>query len=1046
MKLRLFPKKVRMLFSLFVFFSFCIATAQSQKTVTGTVLSAEDNTPLPGASVVEKGTDNGTSTDFDGKFSLNVASDATTLVVSFIGFQSREVTITEGEITVTLIVDANALEEVVVVGYGTQKITKVSGAISTVKSAAIESLKPLRVEEALQGQASGVSVIQGGAPGSTPTVLIRGIPSFSGTEPVVIIDGVPQTLDDLNAINTADIESINVLKDAATTAIYGVSGGNGVIVVTTKKGRKNQKTEFAYTSYVGQQEVLKKIGVLNATEYGAMVNEGSVLSGGPVIFPDLSVLGVGTNWQDEIFKTANIASHSFTARGGGENMAYFLSAGYLGQDGIVGGGDKSNFNRINVTANLDFDLTSKVKLLVNTNYTNIKNQSVSQNSFNSIIGSALNFDPTVAVFNNDPNTIGTYGFSNLLLSEVNNPITKLEDTYNESNGDKFFGKVELQYEVLDGLRVTSRFGYTKWDQKGKEFFPLVFYGPLNVSSDFFPDGTVKDGEHNKVIERGFSSFNFTFESFANYNFKIKDDHNFDAVLGISLAKSTGDGFTVAREDVPFNSWEFADISSATGTNSPDNTSAYTGSTFQNLTKKNLSYFGRINYDFQEKYLASFSGRRDGSTTFGKDNKFANFYAGSLGWVVSKENFFNSEFISFLKLRGSYGTSGNDNVSPVFVNIITGGPSYRNPNPNSNGYTFDGVFASGSTIGSFSNETLKWEEQTQLSVGFDITILNNVSLTADYFKKEVKGLLFNESAPLFAGTLPSFSSNIGSTESTGVDLNLSYNISNENFKFNTSFALTSFTSLVTETNAEGTAVISGGSVFNGQSFNATRFEKDFSPGYFYGYETDGLFQTQADIDASPTQNGALPGDIKFVDVNGDGAITALDRTKIGDPFPDFTLGWNIGAEYKNFDLSIFTYASVGNDVFRAYERNASFTNKFRSILGRWTGPGSTNDADNPRYSFDNANANNRPSDRYVEDGSFAKIKNVLLGYTVPSSLYNDKWFSKIRIYAQAKNLFTFTEYSGFDPEISGGSSLLNNGVDEGAYPQARTISLGIDLKF
>ncbi len=1044
MKLRLFPKKVRMLFSLFVFFSFYIATAQSQKTITGTVLSSEDNMPLPGASVIEKGTNNGTSTDFDGKFSLNVASDATTLVVSFIGFQEQEVTITEGELTITLLVDANALEEIVVVGYGTQKITKVSGAISTVKSAAIESLKPIRVEEALQGQASGVSVIQGGSPGSKPTVLIRGIPSFEGTDPIVIIDGLPQSLDDLNAINSSDIESINVLKDAATTAIYGVSGGNGVIVVTTKTGRKNQKTVFSYNSYVGQQEVLKKIGVLNASEYGAIINEGSVLSGGPIIFSDLSTLGVGTNWQDEIFKTASISSHNFNARGGSENMSYFLSAGYLGQDGIVGGGDKSNFNRLNITANLNFDLTSKLKLVLNTNYANIKNQSVSENSFNSIIGSALNFDPTVSVFNSDSNTIGTYGFSDLILSEIFNPLTKLENTYNESNGDKFFGKIELQYEILDGLRITSRLGYTKWDQYGKQFLPLVFYGPLNVSSDFLADGTVIDGNHNKVIEDSFSAFSFTYETFANYNFKINEEHNFDVVLGVSLAKSTSRGTVVAREDVPFNSWEFADISSATGTNSSTNTAAYTGRTYQNLTRKNTSYFGRINYDYQDKYLASFSGRRDGSTTFGEDNKFANFFAGSLGWIASKEDFFNSEVINFLKFRASYGISGNDNVQPVFVNILTGGPSYSNPNPNSNGYTFDGVFVPGSTIGSFANETLGWEEQTQLSIGFDITVLNDFSLSADYFEKDVDGLLFKQGAPLIAGTLPAFSSNIGSTESTGFDLKLAYNSTSENFTFNTSITISSFNSLVTETDSQGISVVSGGSVFNGQSFNATRFEKGFSPGYFYGYQTDGLFQTTEEVATSPTQNGAVPGDIKFVDVNGDGVITALDRTKIGDPFPDFTLGWNLGFEYKNFDFSVFTYVSVGNDIFRAYERNANFTNKFRSILDRWTGPGSTNDADNPRYSFDNANANNRPSDRYIEDGSFVKIKNVLLGYTVPSSLYNDKWFSKIRIYAQAKNLFTFTEYSGFDPEISGG--IFNTGLDRGAYPQARTISLGIDLKF
>jgi len=994
MKRKLFFKKVRILFSLFLLFSVFVTMGQSQRLLTGTVISTENGNLLPGASVIEKGTTNGTSTDFDGKFSLNVSSDATTLVISFIGFVTQEVPITNNNLTISLVTDANALEEVVVTGYGTQKITKVSGAISTVKSVEIENLKPVRVEEALQGQASGVSVIQGGSPGSKPSVLIRGIPSFSGTDPVVIINGVPQTLDDLNALNAADIKTIDVLKDAATTSIYGVKGGNGVIVVTTLAGRNNQKTEFNFNSYAGFQTVLKQIGVLNATEYGAIINEGSVMSGGPLVFPDLSVLGYGTNWQDEIFETAPISSHNISARGGSENISYFLSAGYLGQDGIVGGGDKSFFNRVNVTANLDFDLTSKLKLVLNTNYANIKNKSVQENSFNSIIGSALNFDPTVSIFNEVPNSIGTYGYSDLLLSEIFNPLTKLENTFNESNGDKFFGKVELQYEIVKNLRFTSRFGYVKWDQKGKSFSPLVFYGPNNVSSDMLADGTILDGHHNSVTENSFSAFSFTYENFINYNFQINENHNFETVLGMSLAKSTSDGTVVSREDVPFNSWAFADISSATGENTAERTNAYTGRTYQNLTRKNLSYFGRVNYDYKEKYLASFSARRDGSTTFGTENKFANFYAGSLGWVMSREDFFNSNFINFLKFRGSYGTSGNDNVSPQFVSIVTGGPSYGSTR-NSNGYTFEGVFTPGSTVNSFSNETLKWEELTQLSVGLDITVLNNLSFTADYYEKNVEGLLFTDAPPLIAGTSLPVSANIGSTETTGFDFKLSYNTTGE-FKFNTSVIFSTFTSLVTETNFDGTAIVNGGSFFNGQSQTSTRFQKGFAPGYFYGYETDGLFQTADEIASSPTQNGAVPGDIKYVDVNGDGEITDLDKTEIGNPFPDFTLGWNLGFEYKGLDFSVFTYASQGNDIFRAYERNSNFTNKYRSVLGRWTGPGTTNDANNPRYSFKDANSNIRASDRYVEDGSFVKIKNIVLGFTIPTTVNSAKFFSKVRI--------------------------------------------------
>ncbi|MDV7186055.1 TonB-dependent receptor [Lutibacter sp. TH_r2] len=1030
-------------------------TAQTYE-LKGTVTDVS-GTPLPGVSIVVKNTAKGASTDFDGNFVITNVAQGETIVFSYIGFATKEVLVENANIlNIQLTEDTQSLDEVVVIGYGTQKVTKVSGAVATVKAESIENLKPLRVEEALQGSASGVSVIQGGAPGSKPTVLVRGIPSFSGVDPVVIIDGVPQTLDDLNSISSADIESLNILKDAASTAIYGVKGGNGVIVVTTKGGRNNEKAEFTFNTYTGMQSVYKKVGVLNATEYASIINEGSVASGGDLIFSDISNLGVGTDWQDEVFEDAPVTSYTLSARGGSDKIGYFFSTGYLSQGGIVGGEDKSNFNRTNFTANLDFQLTPKLKFILNSSYANIKSQSVAENSFNSILGNALNFDPTVSVYNNDPDDFATFGYSNLLLSEIFNPVQRLNDTYNESNGDKFYGKFELQYEILDNLKVTSRFGYTKWNQTGKSFTPLAYYGPNNVSSDYYADGTVKTQEidnedgttttlplfHNSVTETTTSSFNYTFETFASYGFMLNDIHNFDVVLGVSRSKSTGDGFGTTRQDVRDNSWEWADISAATGVNTSLNTDAYTGYSYQNLERRNMSFFSRINYDYDDKYLASFSARRDGSIAFGDDKKFANFYAGSLGWVVTAEDFFESEAINFLKIRGSYGTVGNENVDPQYVSITIGGPSY-NSTANSNGYTFGSEFVSGATVNSFSNTTLSWEEQTQYNIGFDLTLLDNISLTADYFNKSVEGLLFVDAPPLYAGTSEPVTSNIGSTESKGFDLTLGYkNSGSKDFKFNTSITFTTSQNEVTETNSDGSAFVSGGSYFNGQSHDATRFEKGYTPGYFYGYQTNGLFQNQGEIDAHALQEGAQPGDIRFVDFNEDGVINDDDKTQIGDPFADFTVGWNLGFNYKNFDLQMFTYASVGNDIYRAYERNAQYTNKFRNILDRWTGEGTTNDASNPRYSFADTNSNIRPSDRYVEDGSFVKIKSLILGYTLPED--SSTFFSKVRVYAQAKNLLTLTDYTGYDPEISGG--ILDTGVDRGSYPQARTFLVGLDLKF
>lgn len=1013
--------------------------------VTGRVTKKSSNEALAGASVVARGTGVASRTDENGNYSLSIPQRTNALIViTYSGMLSAEQRVTQsGTLNFSLEEDVSELTDVVVVGYGTQKVTKVSGAIATVKGSDVEKIKPVRVDAALQGQAAGVNVIQTGSPGSRPTLQIRGIPSYTGSDPVVIVDGAIQTLTDFNSISPSDIESINVLKDAATTSIYGVKGGNGVIVVTTKSGRKNQKTSFTVNANYGMQQVVRKLSVLNATEYAAIINEGSTVSGGPVIFTDLSALGKGTNWQDQIFENAPIQNHSISAAGGADRLTYFLSAAYTGQGGIVGGYDKSRFNRGTFTANLNFDLTSKLKFILNTTGVLLNSKGVQENSFNSIIGSAVNFDPTVEIYNSVPNTVGKYGFSNLLLSEIFNPLTKLNNTYNRTDGNKLYGKFELQYKVIKGLTLTSRFGYTKYNGNGRSFSPLVFYGPLNVENTMNADGSTVTNRFNSVTHNLDNNFNFTWENFANYNFKIANNHNFETVLGGSLFKSSGNGASATRQDVPFNSWEFANFASATGTNSTTNPNASNGGYYRYFGK-NASVFGRVNYDYQDKYLASFSARRDGSYAFGIDNKFANFYAGSLGWVVSKEDFFNVDKINHLKIRGSYGTVGNDNVSPQSSTIVTGGPSYG-PTANSNGYTFGTVFIPGSTLGSLVNTALAWEEQKQMNVGFDLGAFNNkLSLSADYFEKRVNGQLFTPSLPWVLGQIPAPQANIGSTKSNGFEFTLGYNdFLSKDLKFGTILTFTKVKNLVVATNEDGTAKIQGGGYFNGQSQSVTVYEKGQSPGYFYGYITDGLFQNAAEIAAAPSQSGAAPGDIRFKDLNGDGAITSADQAKIGDPFADFTMGLNLTLSYKNIDFSAFTYASYGNDMYRAYERNANYTNKFRNVLGRWTGEGTTNNARLPRYTFVDANNNARVSDRYVEDASFIKIKDIQLGYTLPSSLIKNV-FKTMRVYAQVRNAYTFTKYSGFDPELGGG--ILDTGIDRGSYPQARTFAVGLDFKF
>ncbi len=1026
---------------------------QQTKSVSGKVTDIT-GAGLPGVTVVVKGTTTGVSTDMDGKFTLANVSETSTLQFSFIGMKTQEILVVgKSNINITMNEETVGIDEVVAIGYGTQKINNVSGAISTIKAVDIERRNAVRVEDALQGMASGVTIIGNGSPGSKPLVLIRGIPSFSGTDPVVIVDGIPQTLTDLNAISPADIESVSVLKDAATTAIYGVKGGNGVILITTKSGGKNQKTQFGFNAYSGQQGVVKEIDMLNATEYATMINEGSLASGGQKIFNDPAALGEGTNWQDQIFHKASVSSYNITAKGGSEKMSYFLSGGYLGQGGIVAGNDKSKFERYNATANLIFDLTPKLKFILNTSYVHTQRMTVPEGNFGAVIGNALNFDPTVPVYNTVPNTIGTYGFSNLITKQNVNPLAQIEAAHNRYNDDKLYGKAELQYEILKNLKVTSRLGYVKWESLGKIFNPLLFYGPAHEFSTLNADGTTKGTNSNRVDEDVSATFNYTFETFANYSYVLKEKHTFNAVAGISAAQLSGHRYYMARQGVRDNSWDWADMTAATGVNSATNTNAVQVNKYKTLTRRNASYFGRLEYDYEAKYLSSFSVRRDGSMAFGKNNKFANFYAGSLGWVVSKEDFFKSDLINYLKIRGSYGTSGNEKVDPVLATVSIGGPNYAGGGtPNNNGYQFDGVLVSGATISSFANPFLRWEKQSQLNIGFDITLLRNFSLNADYFDKKVDGLLFVSPIPYYAGTLPSISSNVGSTKSSGVDLTVSYrNTGAKDLKFNTSVTVTSAKNLVTATNINGSAFLSGGGLVTPNYYLVTRYEKGYAPGFFYGWKTDGLFQNAAQIAASPTQN-AVPGDIKFVDVSGpkgipDGKIDAYDRTQIGNPYPKFTLGWNLGVEYKDFDLSVFTYASVGNDIYiGGYTRGFAYVNMPATVLNRWTGEGSTNDARNPRYTFKDNNENTRPSERFIVDGTFAKIKNLEVGYTLPSSLLKQIGLSQLRFYLQAKNLYTFTKYPGYDPEISDGGNILNTGVDLGLYPQSRTYSVGLSIKF
>ena len=1018
----------------FIAFIVVCAGLQAQN-ISGLVTDSDDGEPLSGVNILVEDKNQGAVSDFDGNFTIENFQSGSTLVFSYLGYKTLKLKISSTDllndnILISMEKDLSELDEVIVIGYGSQKLSDISGAVSTVNADAIEASSPVRVEDALQGQASGINIISSGSPGSKPTVLIRGITSYAGNDPLVVIDGVSATIDDLNSLNPNDVKSVNVLKDAAMASIYGVKGGSGVIVITTKSGKRNTETSFSLNTSVGNQEVVRTIDVLNAYEYAAILNEASANAGEGIVFPNISDFGDGTNWQDEVLIEAPIVNHSITASGGSDNTSYYVSAGYTGQDGVVGGGEKSFFNRTNFTTNINTDLTDKTKLLLNTNYTNIKGKSLAENGITSVLSNALNFDPTVSPFENE-----SFGISETITQEIINPLAQIDNTYNENKVNKIQGKIELQHELMNKFNITSRFGYTYVDIYGKAFIPFQFYGAghnqTNANPDLSPivavdsEGNVTS-THNRVTESHTNYFNYTYELYGNYDFTINENHNFQTVAGFSIGENKGSNISATNEDIPFNSWEYADVSAATG-----NATQQTSGSWQYVSR-NLSYFARVLYDFNEKYYASFTGRMDGSTSFGKNNKFGFFPSASIGWVVSKEDFFEDiPVLDYLKFRASYGTLGNDNISPQF-SLISTFPSY----------VFNGSITPGSSLGSIPNDDVSWENQVQMNVGIDTRIFKDkVSFSVDYFKKTVDDLLFSPNLSLYLGT-PSFpTTNIGSTESTGIDATIS---------LNSSIGALAISSNLNFTTAENKVV----SINNGDKYiwgagygipyrSIVRFEEGFSPGYFFGYVTDGIFQTQDEVNNHATQNGAVPGDIRFVDVNGDGIVNDNDRTQIGDPFPDFTIGWNLNLDYKAFDLNIFTYASVGNDIYRAYERNLNYTNRFSSTLARWTGAGTS--FDEPRVTFVDSNNNTRASNRYIEDGSYLRIKNIQLGYKFPNTLIDELGFDEVRAYFQVKNALTLTEYSGYDPEISVGG-VLNTGIDYGTYPQPRIWSMGLNIKF
>lgn len=992
--------------------------------ISGKVVDDKTAATLPGVNIVVKNSTQSIATDADGKFRFSNLEAPSTLVFSSIGYKNYEIVIKKSQkLTISLSAIVNTLDEVVVVGYSTKKKKDVTGSVTVVSSKTIEEIRPVIATQALQGTVAGVVVNSGsGAPGAGFSINVRGISSNSNNQPYTLIDGYEG---DISLLNPSDIESITVLKDAQAS-VYGSKGANGVILVTTKQGKKNAKTKIVFNSYFGNQETTRKINLLDATEYALLLNESYANDGQILPFPNVTGLGKGTDWQNEVFKKATIINQDIAISGGSENIIYTFSASKIQQDGIIGLG-KSGFDRSNARVSLGVDLSSKLNLATNLNYLDYNRQGLNERGIGSVLFNAINTPATISPYDAAGNYTlvpDTAGYGN----EVINPLAQIENTYNSYNQHKIFGNFVLQYKPFKPLKITARYGFNSGNDVGKSFSKALFYGQSKVFNVV----------RNSVSQNATRFGDFTFDLFGEFEQTFFEKHKLKVTFGGTLHESKGEGLYATGFDVPYNSWEFADIQLAIG--APPQGVITTGS-YKSTPYKRPSLFTTIDYNYKEKYLLSFIGRRDQSSTF--SSQFSVAYFGSIlgGWIVSQEDFFNKDgLLNFLKVKASYGTLGND-VAPA--------NAYRSKLTGEATYVFDNTLVNGVAVGTIPNKVLKWETDTKIDVGFELkTLKNKLEITADYFN-DIRTDLIVGGVPISGingGYAPGSGApavNAGKVSNKGFEFVLNYKNNNNQLKYELGCNLTTIKNEVLEVN-NATHFIESGAFAIGQ-LQPTRMQEGQPIGVFYGLQTAGIFQNQAEINAAPVQNfgsPTSPGDFRFKDTNGDGIVDVKDRTYIGKAIADYTFGFNINLKFKGFDFVSYAYASIGNDLIRNYERTESKLNKLNYTLDRWTGEGTSNTT--PRVTI-GASSNNLFSDFFVEDASFLRIQNLQMGYTLPSTVTSKAGISKIRFYSSINNLYTFSKYRGFDPTANAGDP-ISGGIDYGFYPAPKIYSFGINVNF
>lgn len=1008
--------------------------AQTHK-ITGKVLDGETGTGLPGVTIIEKNTTHGTTTDIDGNFSLTVSSPDATIVASFIGYEKQEIPLArKTTISITLEPETTDLSEIVVIGYGSQKKKVVTGAISSVKAEEISSTPVLRVEQAMQGRTAGVQVTNlSGQPGEAPTIRIRGAGTTGNASPLYIIDGI--ALGGIDYLNPGDIESIEVLKDAASAAIYGARAANGVVLITTKSG-KIGKMNISYSGYKGIQNVAKTLDMLNADQYRTLMNEGARNANLTEPFDMNEIAPYDTDWQDLLFvKNAPIESHEISVSGGSEKSTYHSSLAYFTQQGIIGG-DESQFDRLSARLNTSHKVTSALKFSNNLSYSHIIRRGIASNqSFNGPYSSALNLDPLTPLYITDPEILAqapystepvvkddagnVYGISRWVGAEVVNPLALLELQNGETRVDKVVGSVLGELEIIKGLKATTSFGVDMAYVLNDNYTPLYY---LNGAQLRVQTTTV-----SKSIDRYFT---WQWENTLSYNKKI-NDHNITLLGGTTASKYNFENLYGSNDGVLIIDPNNVNLNMATDT---------AWRAFGGLAHSSLaSMFGRLTYDFKSKYSFNATIRRDGSSKFGANNRYGLFPAVGVAWVISDESFFPQvDWLNTLKFRASWGVNGNQDIGDYrFISTMD----------KSRGYIIGGARFIGASPAYIENNDIKWEESEQTDIALDFEAFGNKLVgTVDYYIKNTNGLLETVAIPAHVGNNPPVS-NVGSVSNRGIELALNWRHVVKKFKYNVGFNASYNKNEMTYIGNEEKVLPGASWAVSGM---VTRTEEGLPIAYFYGYKTDGIFQTVSDVyrhvnsEGGYLQPNAKPGDVRFVDVNGDGIISPLDRTMIGNPTPDWTFGFNADFDYRNFDFSMLVISAYGHDIFNGSQRqDLRFTNRTTAILERWTPENPSNEV--PRYTWLDVNNNYRVSDLYIEDGSFARLKNIQIGYTLPRHLLDKMRAATFRIYISGENLITLTKYTGADPEI-GASSSFDIGIDRGIYPQARTFRVGTTITF